>query len=181
LPRDRFDIITGVALLVSAVALVALFAGGTGRGEARGVDAGVEKALERQLAYQARIDFIQRIYAPVEELRAAGQQQQALFKLQEIGRDYPGEAHGQMLRGELLLQQGALKESLASVVAGIKANGDYVDRNSPLQRRRLVTELVAAGRDQLIPQARSNPDNRELALSLDNLHYLQSRLAGGCE
>ena len=181
MPRDSLDLLTWIALVVSAVALVALFVSGVGHDRASEAATGVDQALQRQLAHQAKLDFIKRIYAPVEELRRDGKSQQALLKLEEIGRDYPGEAYGQILRGELLLGQGALQEALASVVAGVKANGDYIDRNSPLQRRELVTRLVKAGREQLLPKARSNPDNRGLARALDNVHYLQSRLAGGCE
>jgi hypothetical protein len=76
---------------------------------------------------------------------------------------------------------GALDEAVSSYVEGIKLNGDYVDRKSPLSRRPEIQRLVDEGLKRLASRAAANPDNRSLAASRQKIYYLKSRLAGGCE
>jgi cytochrome c-type biogenesis protein CcmH/NrfG len=117
----------------------------------------------------------------VEGLREAEKLQQALLKLEEIARDYPGEAHGLVLRGAILHEMGALEEAVASYVAAVRRNGEYVDARSPLSRRTEIRQLVDQGLATLRARARANPDNPSVEAALTNVYYLQSRLAGGCE
>jgi tetratricopeptide (TPR) repeat protein len=143
--------------------------------------AGLNKAVERETSYRARIELIDKTYAPVEELRKAGNMQAALLKLDELIRKYPGEAHGHILQGELLRDMGALEEAVSSYVEGVKLNGDYVDQKSPLSRRGQIKRIVEEGTRSLGSRAAANPDNRSLTVSRQKINYLKSRLAGGCE
>jgi tetratricopeptide (TPR) repeat protein len=176
---DRFDRFHGLLLLLVAGGLVLLLTvaeSGGGRSAA-----GVDKAMEQALDYQARVAFVQKLYGPVEDLRRDGQLQQALLKLDELERRYPGEAHGYILRGEILARMGVLAEAVASYVAALRLNGDYVDARSPLSRQTEIRQMVDDGLRILGGQARSHPENVSLAAAVKNVHYLQSRLAGGCE
>lgn len=178
--RDRFNIAMLVGLLLAAGGLVYLLLATT-PAQSQGDRAEVEQRLEQQIAYQARVDFIRRIYAPVEQLRQDQQWTSALLKLKEIAREYPGEPHGLMLKGSILYRQGAIQQALESIAAALKGNGDYVDRNSPLQQRELIKQIAADGRKQLVERLRQQPDNHALERSVKNAYYLESRLAGGCE
>jgi len=110
-------------------------------------------------------------------LRADGQLQAALLKLEEVGRSYPGEAHGSMLQGEILLQMGAFDEGVANMVRAVKLNGDYVDAKSPLSRRGQIEKTVKEGLAGM-----KGRNQGEVGKEVQkNLFYLQSRLAGGCE
>jgi len=178
--RDGFDKLCGVFLVAIVAALVVLLYldGGAG-GEKR--SAGPGKALERELANRARVELIGQLYAPVEALRKEGNSQTALLKLDELIRKYPGEGHGHILQGEILLGMGALDEAIASFVQGVKLNGDYVDAKSPLSRRAEIQRVVDEGQKDVARRASANPDNRSLAASRQQVNYLKSRLAGGCE
>jgi hypothetical protein len=178
--RDHFDRLHGIALAVVAAALVWLLAAGARSGGASSA-AGLDKALERQMAQQARVTLLEKLYGPVEELRRSGQLPAALLKLDELSRRYPGEAHGHILRGEILSEMGALEEAVASFVAGARLSGDYVDAESPLSRREEIRRLTEEGLKVVGDRARANPGNASLAAALKNVYYLQSRLAGGCE
>ncbi len=179
--RDGFDRLIWLGLAGTIAALAALLLlGAPGGSDARQASS-LDKGLERELAYQARSAFLQKLYGPVEELRAHGEPQRALLKLEELGRAYPGEAHGYLLKGAILQEFGALEEAVASYVQGVKLNGDYVDDKSPLTRRTEIRQLVDRGLQDLGDKARANPGNRSLETALRNLYYLQSRLAGGCE
>lgn len=177
--NDTFDKITWLLLAVVIAALVALPAMNHGSGD--GKAAGLGKAAEREMAYRARVELIGKLYGPVEDLRKAGKSQEALLKLDELIRKYPGEAHGHILQGEILREMGALDEAVASFEAGVKLNGDYVDAKSPLSRRGAIQGLVDEGLRSIGGRAAANPGNRSLAASLAKVNYLKSRLAGGCE
>lgn len=178
--RDTFDKLYGLFLLTVIIAIAALlyFDGEPGK-EKRTV--GSNKSLERELANQARIDLIAKLYAPVETLRKEGNNQTALMKLDELLRKYPGEGHGHILQGEILLGMGAFDEAVSSFVEGVKLNGDYVDAKSSLTRRSVIQRLVDDGLKDIAQRVAANPDNRSLTASRQKLNYLKSRLAGGCE
>ena len=167
-----------LAGLVLALVFLLFKDNGTGDGKKA---AGSGKALERELAYRARVELINQLYAPVDTLRKAGNNQNALLKLDELIRKYPSEGHGHILQGEILLVLGAFDEAVSSYVEGVKLNGDYVDGKSPLSRRPEIQRLVDEGLKNLSLRASANPGNRSLAASRQKLNYLKSRLAGGCE
>ncbi|AMV72406.1 hypothetical protein JCM30471_09230 [Desulfuromonas carbonis] len=179
IPRDRFDRILVVLLLVVLCSLGGLLVTQGQSGTAGAV--AVDRNLERDLAARARLAFFEQTYAPVVSLQAAGNDQQALMKLEELGRRYPGEAHGDILRAASLLRLGALPEAVAAAVRAVRRNGDYVDRDSPFSQRQVIQQLVDVGLSSLAEKARLTPGNPTLGTALKNVYYLQSRLAGGCE
>lgn len=178
--RDRFDLLQGGVLVAATLALAALLAGGNGAASGR-AGGELDRALQRELDWQARAALLQKLYGPVEELRRAGQLENALLKLDELERRYPGEAHGQILKGEILAGIGALEQALASYAAGVRRSGDYIDRSGPLTRRGEIERLVRRALPEIGARAALNPDNRTLAAAIRDLRYLQGRLAGGCE
>ena len=177
--EKRFDILLGVLLLLCAVALGGLLSGTGSQASQR--DLSVDKALEQEIAYQAKVSFLERLYGPVIELRDAGQNESALFKLDELSRQYPDEAHGETLRGEILLQLGATQKAIGHLANAVRMNGDYVDKLSPLSRRTLIDSLLADELSKLKQQAATGNASRSLQATLKDLYYLQGRMAGGCE
>lgn len=180
MPGDRFDMLHWTGLAVVAAALVALLLT-AGPGGGAGASAAVDKALQLEIAYQARSAFLEKLYAPVEALWRDGDAQRALLKLEELARLYPGEAHGYVLAGGILAELEAHEESIAKYVRAVRLNGDYVDERSPFSRRDEIGRAVESGLERLVPRARANPDNPTLTAALKDVYYLQSRLAGGCE
>ncbi len=176
--RDRFDILTFSCLLGCVLILGLLLLGGQ---ESKSSVAAIDKALEQQIAYQARVNFLQNLYRPVEDLRLKGQASAALLKLDELARKYPQEAHGEILRGEILLERDAVKQAIDHFVRAVRLNGDYVDQANPLTRRNEIQHLVDTQLPLFTRRARSNPQSQPLQKTLTGLYYLQSRLAGGCE
>lgn len=179
--RDRYDKLLWLGLLsVSATLGFFLFAASVPKSAA--VDAGsLDRAMEQELARQAKVSFVEKIYQPVTKLRQEGQLQSALLKLDELSVRYPGEAHGAILQGEILLEMGALDAAVSSFAAAVQRNGDYVDKHHPLSRTETIGQLVERGLRQIAPRLQAQPDNPALAESRRQLFYLQSRLAGGCE
>lgn len=178
--KDHFDKICWALLSIAVAALLFVIISDSGKtaGKAGG---GLGKAVEREMAYQARIELINKLYGPVEALHKSGNQQEALLKLDQLIRTYPGEAHGHILQGQILREMGGLDEALSSFVAGVKLNGDYVDSKSPLSHRPEIQSLVDEGSKSIGARAAANPGNQSIAASMGKINYLKSRLAGGCE
>lgn len=179
--QDRYDKLLWLGLLgVIGTLGLFLFAGSVR--ESAALDAGsLDRAMEQELARQAKVSFVEKIYQPVTKLRQEGQLQSALLKLDELSVRYPGEAHGAILKGEILLEMGALDAAVNSFVAGVQRNGDYVDQHHPLSRAEILRQLVERGLSEIAPRLQAQPDNPALGESRRQLFYLQSRLAGGCE
>lgn len=174
---DRFDTILFLLLAV-AVAGLAVQAVGALPGKTTVIDT---KTMERELAAQARTALLDKLFAPVTAALQAGQFQEALLKLEEINVRYPGEAHGFILKGEILSRLDSPDGAAAAFVRGVRLNGDYIDKRSPVSRRDLIEKLLAQSLPRTVAAYRSAPANPALKENLANLNYLKSRLAGGCE
>jgi predicted Zn-dependent protease len=173
--KDRVDILFAILLLLCIVAVSALLSG-SGSQASQGRLA-VDKALERDMAYQAKVSFLERLYAPVSGLQQTGKYEAALLKLDELSRRYPEEAHGELLRSEILLQLQAVPQAIEHLAAAVRMSGDYVDRYSPLSRRQLIERLL----DEQLPKVKATQASERQQSLLKDLYYLQGRLAGGCE
>jgi len=180
LPKSLFDKLLWLALFISAGTLAILVVHSADSEGQAGVKT-LDKALERAMTYQSRVALIRELYGPVEALLQTGQDQAALLKLTEIEKTYPGEAHGQMLKGSIQARLGAVDEAAASYAAGVKLRGDYVDKENPLSRRNEIGRVVESGLRTVSARLALNPDNRTAKATMKQLYYLQSRLAGGCE
>jgi cytochrome c-type biogenesis protein CcmH/NrfG len=174
---DRFDKIL-VLLLAFAVTGLAVISVRSLPTKSTAVDT---RSMERELAVQARTALIDRLFAPVTAAMNAGQYQEALLKLEEVNVRYPGEAHGFILKGEILNRLESLDGAAAAFVRGVKLNGDYIDRHSSVSRRAIIEKLLERSMPKAVVSYRNSPGNPALKENLANLNYLKSRLAGGCE
>lgn len=177
--KDRFDRLAAAGLVLVLGGLGFLL-GTAGTSSGRPGD-GLERQVEKELLAQARVAFLERHYGPVLELRNRNELQTALLKLEELEREYPGEPHGALLRGDLFYRMGLLDRSVASLALAVRGNGDYIDPASPLNQRDLVSVVAEQGLPLLRDRVRGQPDDPSAATLLREVYYLQSRLAGGCE
>lgn len=178
--EDAFDKFCWILAATACIVIIALLLTNSGVDHGKRA-AGFSKAVEREMAYQAKVELIAKLYGPVEALRSAGKRQEALLKLDQLILTYPGEAHGYIIQGQLLNELGTLDEAVSSYVEGIKLNGDYVDAKSPLSRRAEIQKVVNDAVKSAGARSAANPGNRSLLETLRKVNYLKSRLAGGCE
>lgn len=180
MPGDRFDRLAVAGLLLALAALVTLVAT-AGSSAGRPADGALDRRIEQELLAQARIAFLERHYGPVVTLRDRGELQSALLKLEELERQFPGEAHGALLRGDVLYRMGLIDRAVTSLALAVRGNGDYLDPASPLNQRDLIAVTAEQGVPLLRDRLRGQPDDRQAAAVLRDAYYLRSRLAGGCE
>lgn len=176
--RDRFDQIHLLAAVIVLAAIGLLLTGFSGDGGRTRPFS--NQAVEQAMQEKARAVFLLETFQPIEALIADDRQAEALLKLQEYEKLYPGEAHTLVLRAGILVDQGGLGEGIAQYAAAVKMNGDYVDAKSRLNRRAEISRLVESSIPRIRESLRSG-ENPSLEKSLKDLYYLQSRLAGGCE
>lgn len=174
---DRFDKLLIAILLLTVLGLAALVARAL-PDKTTIIDT---RAMERELAAQARQALLDRLFAPVTAAIQAGQLQEALLKLEEINLRYPGEAHGFILKGEILDRMGVADKAAAGFVQGVRLNGDYIDRRSSVSRRDIIKKIVDNQLPAAVSAYRNAPGNPSAKENLANFNYLKSRLAGGCE
>ena len=174
---DRFDKLLISLLVLTIFGLVALVARALPNKTTR-IDT---RSMERDLTAQARMALLDRIFNPVTAAMEAGQLQEALLKLEELNVRYPGEAHGFILKGEILNRLEVFEGAVANLVRGVKLNGDYIDKASQVSRRDIIAKLVELRLPKAVASYRSSPGSPALKENLANLNYLKSRLAGGCE
>ena len=177
LKTDRFDKVLVILLLGLLAAAGSLLLHGVRTPVAKVPD----KAQVRALQTQARLLFLQSTYGAVEQLIAEKRWSEALLKLEELAGRYPTEAHGAMLKGTVLAALGADAQAIASYAAAVRMDGTYVDRQSPFSRRDELARQTTAGLAKFASQGKSQPADPALRQVLRDLHYLKSRLAGGCE
>ena len=178
--RDRFDQLLLAGLVLSLVTLTGLLLS-AGSGKSSTAVRGTDRQLEREIAYQARLAFLERRYQPVLSQVQRGELPQALLTLEELSRDMPGEVHSDLLRGDIMFRMGQVDRALVSLATAVRIEGDYVDAASPLNQRSLIDTVVTQGVPLVRDRLRAQPDNRQLENVLKDGYYLQSRLAGGCE
>lgn len=177
--RDLFDRIHLLAVIVVLVAMAVLLGGFVKTGTSVSSHSR-DKSLERAMQERARTAFLLETYQPIEELVAGNRQAEALLRLQAFEKEFPGEAHTKILRGAILVSQGALYEGISQYAEAVRLNGDYVDANSRLNRRSEITSLVESALPK-IKTALRRSESASTEKALKETYYLQSRLAGGCE
>ena len=181
MPLDRYD--KTLACLTTAIiaAICVLIFSAVRNPVASASVSNDGRSMERALALQARLVLLDRLYAPATSLVTAGRFQDALLKLEEINRSYPGEPYGLVLKGELLFHLGAVEEAVARYAEGVKRQGDYIDRRNPLSRRDAIEQAVNAAVAAIARRRTSGDNSPSLSALVANVNYLRSRLAGGCE
>ncbi|PLY04445.1 MAG: hypothetical protein C0624_05750 [Desulfuromonas sp.] len=177
---DNFDLLMLATLVGLLLGIGVLLLGGDTSREP-GTAPAFEAALQQKLLRQARFEHLEQLYRPVSEALRTQRYPEALLALDEISRSYPGEPHGLMLKGEVQLTMGAVNEGVVNVASAVRRDADYLEEESPLSRRSLLEQLVMEELPRLRELLRDNDPSPVQLRTLQELRYLQSRLAGGCE
>jgi len=179
---DTFDLLMAAALVGMLLGLLVLLLGAGGRGGGGSLSsAAYQSALQQKLQREARLEQLESMYRPVQEALTEQRPAEALLALDEIARHYPGEPHGLMLRGEIQLAMGATYEGVQNIASAVRQDGEYLEEGGVLSRRSLLERLVDEELPRLQAANRTPAPSPAAQRTLQELRYLQSRLAGGCE
>jgi tetratricopeptide (TPR) repeat protein len=180
LTGDPLDLLTKAALgLLAAIMLVMLVqhqltASPNAAAEAGGV-AGELRRIEQQLA-QDKV-----LYQDVAALAEQRQHEAALDKLKEVQAAQPDKPRSFLWQAQLQYDLGQIADALTSYRQAIDREPGYIDRKSPLFVGKNIKKNVLEAKDKLQREVTLKPNDPDIKRALNELLYVQRRLAGGCE
>ena len=135
---------------------------------------------QRQLLTR-RLAEDQVIFGQVADL--LGQKNFALAreKLQEIKAAHPDNPTVLVYLARLHAGSGRLIQTLDSYRRAVDRDPVFLDRSTPLFIGNEISDLINEARSKLQREKRLKPDDQSIQNALENLAYLQRRIAGGCE
>ena len=122
-----------------------------------------------------------RIYAEVIRLQESGDYQAALDKLKEINKNNAETAYGYVLEARLENKIGHLARALHAYRKAVEKDPDYVDKNTPLFVGTEIMDIITASRSKLNRERKLRPGDTTIRTAINDIYYLQRRIAGGCE
>ena len=142
--------------------------------------AGTQK-VDLKKYYEERIARDNEIFAEVIQLQEQKQFSQAMEKLEEIRTAHPDNPQSYVYQAQLEYGQGRIAAAIHSYRLAVDNEPDYVDKKTPLFIGDTMLELINEARGKLQREKKLKPNDRTILIALDDLLYLQRRIAGGCE
>jgi len=138
-------------------------------------------AAERALYYAEQMALNAKIYQDVISLKEQELYDEAMTKLQEVMKAYPGKAQSYVYLAQLSLNSGKLADSIHNYRLAVENDPDYMDKKTPMFIGHEVKELVKESLPKFGREKNLKPNDKEVRNTLEDLYYLQRVLAGGCE
>jgi len=144
-------------------------------------DAGAHQKVDLKKFYKERIARDAKIFAEVIKLQEQKQFSQAMEKLKEIRAAHPDNPQSFIYQAQLEYAQGQIAAAIHSYRLAVDNEPDYVDKKTPLFIGDTMLSLINEARGKLQREKKLKPNDRTILIALDDLLYLQRRIAGGCE
>jgi tetratricopeptide (TPR) repeat protein len=138
-------------------------------------------AKEEKSSYALQMEIDKKIYQGFFSYKKQGLHAEAMTELKNIVKKYPEKSMSYVYMAQLYLKQGKLGESIHNYRQAVEMEPDYVDQRTPLFIGDEIKELVEEGREKFGREKALKPKDKVVKKALQDVYYLQSRLAGGCE
>ena len=122
-----------------------------------------------------------RIFAGVLSRQKAGQYETAMKKLREIMQSHGDSAYAHVLMARLSYTQGHLADAIHAYRLAVEKDPDYVDKNTPLFIGKEIMDIITESRGKLNREKKLKPGDMKIRTAVNDIYYLQRRIAGGCE
>ena len=176
-PLDSF---TSVALaLLLVITAVMLIQHGTAARQGEGNTMSGKAQTEEM--YRKRLAQDKKIYKEVERLVGQRQYSAAQKVLQKIRKEYPDNPRSFIYQARLRYTAGKMADAISSYRQAVEEEPDFIDKNTPLFIGKSIMDDLTAAKEQLVQEMKSTPEDKEIKKALDELLYVQRRVAGGCE
>ncbi len=120
-------------------------------------------------------------YQEVKSQMDQGLYEGAMAKLQGVMKQYPENPRSYVYLAKLDLAEGKLGDAIHSYRRAVEMEPDYVDKEAPLFIGDQIKKVVVEGREKFGREKALRPKDEDVGKALEDVYYLQSRLAGGCE
>ncbi|WP_417914469.1 hypothetical protein [Candidatus Electronema sp. JM] len=177
LTSDPLDVLTKAALAVLTAVMLFMLVQQRLRAPAdeSGGVAGELRRIEQRLAQDKAL------YQEVAALAEQRQHDAAMDKLKQIQAAQPNNSRSFLWQAQLQYENGDLADALASYRQAIDLEPGYIDRKSPLFVGKDIKKNVLEAKDKLQREVTLKPNDPDIKRALNELLYVQRRLAGGCE
>ena len=138
-------------------------------------------AKEEKSSYSLQMEIDNKIYQEFVSYKKQGLHAEAMAELIDIVKKYPAKPMSYVYMAQLYLKQGNLGDSIHNYRRAVEMEPDYVDQRTPLFIGDEIKELVEEGREKFGREKALKPKDNVVKKALQDVYYLQSRLAGGCE
>jgi len=143
-------------------------------------DSGSHKAALQE-SYDLIIADNAATYSEVITLSRQNKISQALEKLEQIITAHPKNSMSSVYLARLHYQQGKIAAAIHSYRMAVDSEPDYVDEKTPLFLGSEIMDLITEARGKLKREKKLKPNDAGINLALEDVYYLQRRIAGGCE
>lgn len=138
-------------------------------------DIDLKKFYEEKLAKNAEI------YGEVAELIKNKQYPMAMEKLEAIKTAHPENPQSFVYEAQAQYGQGQIASAIHSYRLAVDNDPDYVDKKTPLFISHEIMTLITEARSKLNREIKLKPNDNSIKMALEDVYYLQRRIAGGCE
>lgn len=183
--KDKFfdnvlNSVTSISLiLLIAVTAVMLIQHGTAAKQEKGANISRKELAEEM--YRKRLAQDKKIYKEVKRLFGMRQYSAAQKILQKVQREHPDNPRSFIYQARLQYNTGKVVEAISSYRQAIEKEPDFVDNRTPLFIGKAIMDDLMAAKESFVQELKARPDHKEVRKALDELLYLQRRVAGGCE
>ncbi len=140
-----------------------------------------DTAAELKRKYEQQMAKNAWLYRNVLVLEKKGKLDEAMEELRKILAQHPKDAYGLILEARLYYRQGHLADAIHTYRKAIEMDPDYVDRKTPLYIGDEIMKIIEGSRAKLHRERKLKPGDTKIKVAIDDIYYLQRRIAGGCE
>jgi len=137
--------------------------------------------IHLQKIYQDKISKNTMLYASVVDLLKQKQFSQADTELLEIEASNPDNPQSLIYRAKLQYGLGESATAIHSYRLAIDSSPDYIDKKTPLFMGDEIMDVISETRSKLLREKKLKPGDTSIDIALEDIYYLQRRIAGGCE
>ena len=176
---DRFDKLNIALIAIISLITIGMLANQEIIKRRLGLDEAA--AAERARYYAEQMALNAKIYQEVISLKEEEHYDEAMTKLEDVMKTYPGRAQSYVYKAQLSLKSGKLGDTIHNYRLAVENDLDYLDKKTPLFIGHEIKGLVKESLEKFGREVKLKPNDEEVRNTLKDLYYLQRILAGGCE
>lgn len=175
---DWLDKLSIVAIAVLTLIAVSMLANAEISSRAVHNNIGAE---QKENLYAKQKELNKKLYKEVTDSMSLGKYSEAAVKLKEIVESHPDKSLSYIYLAKLFVKQGKLGDAIHEYRRAVEMDSDYVDRKTPHFVGDEIETYVQEAREKFGREKELKPKDKEVRKVLEDVYYLQRRLAGGCE
>ncbi len=138
-------------------------------------------AIAQKKIYDEKLARNLEIFGETAALIHGGQLLKARETIQKIQLQAPDNPQLFVYLAQLQYKEGQIAEAINSYRTAIEKEPGYADKNTPLYIGNIINDILPEARTKLNREKKLKPNDLTVQVALENIYYLQSRVAGGCE